>query len=123
LAPVVSGFSEPKEFDDEIDDLVENAMNKFFRPEFLNRMDGKVIFKSLKQEDVLKIAENRMNEEIERINRSEAGIKIDVKPEANKFIAEKITRGDFVTFDAEDGKIVLDVKEIERTAEDDELPF
>ena len=69
MAPVVSGFSEPKEFDDEIDDLVENAMNKFFRPEFLNRMDGKVIFKSLKQEDVLKIAEDRMNEEIERINR------------------------------------------------------
>lgn len=82
-----------------------------------------MIFKSLKQEDVLKIAEDRMNEEIERINRSEAGIKIDVKLEANKFIAEKITRGDFVTFDAEDGKIVLDVKEIERTAEDDELPF
>ena len=62
MAPVVSGFSEPKEFDDEIDDLVENAMNKFFRPEFLNRMDGKVIFKSLKQEDVLKIAEDRSNE-------------------------------------------------------------
>ena len=101
MAPVVSGFSEPKEFDDEIDDLVENAMNKFFRPEFLNRM----------------------NEEIERIDKSEAGIKIDVKPEANKFIAGKITRGDFVTFEAEDGKIVLDVKEIERTADDDELPF
>jgi ATP-dependent Clp protease ATP-binding subunit ClpB len=39
------------------DRLLHGELNQYFRPEFLNRFDGIVLFKPLAQEDIKKIAE------------------------------------------------------------------
>jgi len=46
---------------------VQNELKKYFRPEFLNRLDEIIVFKPLTQKDIRKITDNLLNELINRI--------------------------------------------------------
>lgn len=67
--------------------IIESALKKFFSPEFLNRVDDIIVFKSLEKEDIIKILDVNMVKMLRRINN--LGIEIDINPEAKEFLAEK----------------------------------
>ncbi|MFA6215237.1 MAG: AAA family ATPase [Patescibacteria group bacterium] len=74
--------------------LIEKELNQYFRPEFLNRFDGVIVFKPLSLEDVQKIASLMLNKV--RKNLSEKGIGLIASPQA---LAELASEG----FDPEFG--------------------
>jgi ATP-dependent Clp protease ATP-binding subunit ClpC len=49
------GDSKPKDHYDKMKDTLEDAMKKLFNPEFLNRIDDTIVFKSLTKEDIMQI--------------------------------------------------------------------
>src|SRR5207253_3022281 len=51
-----------KQLDDTVKHQIENLLYKFFKPEFLNRIDAILFFKSLSQQDIVKIAKLRVQE-------------------------------------------------------------
>lgn len=63
------------------------ALEGFFRPEFLNRIDEIITFKPLTEESVEKICSNMLDELRERVKN--AGYKLMITPEAEKLIAKK----------------------------------
>ena len=71
----------------EIKRNVERALRQEFRPEFLNRIDEIVIFKSLGQEEILQIVDLLVEEVQERL--SDRGINIELTGRAKEWIAEK----------------------------------
>ena len=71
----------------EIKRNVERALRQEFRPEFLNRIDEIVIFKSLGQEEILQIVDLLVEEVQERL--SDRGISIELTQRAKEWIAEK----------------------------------
>jgi len=62
-------------------------LDRHFRPEFLNRVDEILIFKTLSKQTILKIVKLQIEELQERIK--ERKIEIDVSMEAQKLLAEK----------------------------------
>lgn len=66
--------------------LLHGELSQNFRPEFLNRFDGIVLFKSLNREDIVKVAGLMMK----RVSRDlEAkGIELKVEPLALEFLAD-----------------------------------
>jgi ATP-dependent Clp protease ATP-binding subunit ClpC len=67
--------------------IIEKALKKKFKPEFLNRIDEAIIFNGLSEEDIHKI----IYLEIERLEKriSEMNYKIDIKKDAIEFIAKQ----------------------------------
>ena len=66
---------------------VIEAMKQAFRPEFLNRIDDIVVFRSLSRQELLKIVDLMLTEVKERVK--ERGIDISVSQEARDFLLEK----------------------------------
>ena len=62
-------------------------MKNFFRPEFLNRIDGTVVFHPLNRSNMENIVDILMREVIS--NLLEKGISLEITPEAKKWLAEK----------------------------------
>lgn len=67
ISPV--GFSTETDEDMNISDVITKALKNTFRPEFINRIDEKVVFKTLTEDNISEIVdihikklENRMNE-------------------------------------------------------------
>ena len=67
-------------------DKTMKALSNFLRPEFINRVDEIITFRSLSQEDFEKIACIMLDEL--KISMAEKGIRFDYKPDAAKHIAE-----------------------------------
>ncbi len=65
--------------------IIEKALKKKFKPEFLNRIDDSIVFNSLKQEDLNKIIYTEIAKLEGRIK--ETGFKLKISEEAIKFIA------------------------------------
>jgi len=63
---------------EEAKQLVMHEVKKFFKPEFLNRLDDIIVFHYLEPEDVHQIAEMFVNELVARM--AEAGITLEVDP-------------------------------------------
>jgi len=72
--------------DKESHEKIEKALKSTFRPEFLNRIDEVIIFSPLSIEQMLDIVTLQMKEIDERLK--EHGIKIELTPEAQKWLAE-----------------------------------
>jgi len=53
---------------DPIKKLVNNELKKFFRPEFLNRLDEIIVFKPLEKETISVIADNMIEELVDRLS-------------------------------------------------------
>jgi ATP-dependent Clp protease ATP-binding subunit ClpB len=62
-------------------------MESHFRPEFLNRVDEVIIFKSLSQDVILEIVDIQIDELRERL--SEKKIDVELSQEAKKLLAER----------------------------------
>lgn len=67
--------------------IIEKALKKKFKPEFLNRIDETIIFNSLKQEDIRKIIDLEM--EIVSKNLEEKGYKVKLDKKAIDYIVEQ----------------------------------
>lgn len=73
--------------------IIESALKKFFSPEFLNRIDDVIVFKSLDKDDIIKILDVTMVKMLKRIN--ELGISIELDMKAKEFLANKGFDADF----------------------------
>lgn len=67
--------------------IVQNALRKAFAPEFLNRVDDMVMFRSLTREDLHKIIDIELEKLYSRIN--ELGFSIKMTDAAKDFIVDK----------------------------------
>ncbi len=67
--------------------VVENALKRFFSPEFLNRIDDVIVFSSLEKESIGKILELGIAKLVKRIEG--IGFKVILKPAAKDFLVEK----------------------------------
>jgi len=67
--------------------VVENALKRFFSPEFLNRVDDVIIFSQLDKPAIAKILELNLAKLYARIE--ELGFKVQVTDAAKEFLADK----------------------------------
>lgn len=73
--------------------VIENALKRFFSPEFLNRIDDVIVFNSLEKDSIEKILELEVNKLVKRIEG--VGFKIVLKQAAKDFLVEKGYDKDF----------------------------
>jgi ATP-dependent Clp protease ATP-binding subunit ClpC len=67
--------------------VIENALKRFFSPEFLNRIDDVIVFNSLAKESITKILELNMATLVKRVE--ELNYQFKITDEAKAFLAEK----------------------------------
>ncbi len=130
---ILRNLERGKDFE-EIEQLVREELKRYFRPEFINRIDSVVIFKPLKKEHVKQIVdlmikklEKRLKDKNLKLQISDSAkeylanrgydpafgarplrrvIEREVEtPLATKLIAGEIEEGDTVMIDVKDGKI------------------
>ncbi|MDO9555515.1 MAG: AAA family ATPase, partial [Atribacterota bacterium] len=123
----------------EIKDRVMGELNKTFRPEFLNRIDEMIVFKSLNREEIKKIAGLMLNEvkkllEEQKIDFETTGEAEELlakegydpnfgarplrrtierlieNPISEKILAGEFKEGDCILIKANDGKIIFSKK-------------
>lgn len=68
VSPV--GFDTSVEKDMNTNDVIMKALKRKFRPEFINRIDEKVIFNTLKKEDISKIVDIHINKLAKRMEKN-----------------------------------------------------
>jgi ATP-dependent Clp protease ATP-binding subunit ClpC len=84
------GFNTSNSIIDEeikVKDIINKALKKKFRPEFLNRIDETIIFNKLSKDDINKIILleiNKLEDKLEELN-----LKLKISSEAINFIADK----------------------------------
>ena len=67
--------------------VIQNALRKAFSPEFLNRVDDMILFKSLDRDSIYKIIDLELAHLYKRIN--DLGYEIELKKDAKDFIVDK----------------------------------
>ena len=75
--------------DKEMKQRVMGEVKKLFRPEFLNRIDEIIVFKSLTEEEIVKIVDLMIADLRERL--IEQYMTINLTPEASRFVAKEGT--------------------------------
>lgn len=75
--------------DKEMKQRVIGEVKKLFRPEFLNRIDEIIVFKSLTEEEIVKIVDLMIADLRERL--IEQNMSINLTPEASRFVAKEGT--------------------------------
>ncbi|MBD3379434.1 MAG: AAA domain-containing protein [Candidatus Omnitrophica bacterium] len=83
------GFHKPEEKAEHEDmkDRLMDAVKKTFKPEFMNRIDDVIVFRSLKKEDLVHIVEIEVREVQERLKEKNITIELDRK--SKEFLIEK----------------------------------
>ena len=76
---------EAKELNDKVKEEIEKLLHKYFRPEFLNRIDAIVFFRMLTHEDVVRIAQLQIERLKERL--AQRNIELTVSKEVLDKIA------------------------------------
>lgn len=66
--------------------IIDKALKKKFKPEFLNRLDEIIVFNKLKEEDIHKIVNNELNKLKSRIK--EIGYELKIQKSAIEFVAK-----------------------------------
>ena len=72
---------------DRVKSIIENALRKVFKPEFLNRVDDIIMFNHLKKKDLEKIIDIELDGLYKRVK--ELGLSISFSPNAKDFLIEK----------------------------------
>jgi len=72
---------------------LQQEVDKFFRPEFLNRLDDVIVFKALTKEDISEILDIEMRGIIGRLE--EKGMAIEMTLEAREFVIDSGTNLEF----------------------------
>jgi ATP-dependent Clp protease ATP-binding subunit ClpC len=65
-------------------DMLTSEVERYFRPEFLNRLDDMVVFHKLTHEDLVQIVELEMAKVIKRLE--DKGLALDVSQEAKDYL-------------------------------------
>jgi len=68
-------------------ELLQKEVERVFRPEFLNRLDDLIVFKSLVREDLQTIVDYELKKVFARM--IEKGLTLEVTPEAKEFLIDK----------------------------------
>ena len=68
-------------------DILHKEAERFFRPEFLNRLDDLIVFQSLTRENLEIIVNYELNKVFKRL--SERGLKLELCDDAKEFLIEK----------------------------------
>jgi len=84
---LMEGLKDRGEIDGNTRNQVMSELKRYFRPEFLNRIDEIVLFKPLRKEEIGMIVDLRFNEIKERVR--EKGIELKLTQAAREFIAER----------------------------------
>lgn len=79
--------SKEEQRDENAKSVIQNALRKAFSPEFLNRIDDMIIFKSLTRESIHKIIDIELEKLYSRLN--ELGYDIKLTKKAKDFIVDK----------------------------------
>lgn len=79
--------SQTEQRDENTKSVVQNALRKAFSPEFLNRIDDMIMFKSLTREDIHVIIDLELHKLYGRIN--DLGYQIQLTEKAKDFLVEK----------------------------------
>src|SRR5688500_2441205 len=74
-------------------DLLMKEIEKYFRPEFIGRLDDVIVFRPLGRVHLEKIVELELNKVTKRL--TEHGLKIELTQEAKDFLIDKGTNTDF----------------------------
>ncbi len=82
----INDLSVRKEDTNEIKKVVDNEIKKFFKPEFLNRLDEIVIFNNLELNDIKEIAKIQLKHLEERLNKK--NLKLKIADEAINLLVE-----------------------------------
>merc|ERR1712078_391130 len=72
----INDLSIRNENQDEIKKVIDGELKKFFKPEFLNRLDEIVIFNNLNKDELAKIAKIEFKELEKRLNKKNLRLKI-----------------------------------------------
>jgi ATP-dependent Clp protease ATP-binding subunit ClpC len=83
------GFQKPEEKDtmEKMKDSINVELKRLFNPEFLNRLDGIVVFHRLNQEHMLKIVDVMLQELENQVK--EQGYSVEVEPAAKEWLAQE----------------------------------
>jgi ATP-dependent Clp protease ATP-binding subunit ClpC len=73
--------------------ILMKEIERFFRPEFINRLDDVIVFRPLNREDLVTIIEYEVAKVGKRIE--EQGFKIELTPNAKEFLIDKGYNPDF----------------------------
>jgi ATP-dependent Clp protease ATP-binding subunit ClpC len=73
--------------DENAKSVIQNALRKAFSPEFLNRVDDMIMFKSLGKNEILKIIDIELSKLFARIN--SLGYQVELTEKAKDFIVDK----------------------------------
>jgi hypothetical protein len=68
--------------------IIEKALKKKFKPEFLNRLDDTIIFNNLKKEDIHKIIYNELKKLEDRV-KEELNITLKINKSAVEYVGEQ----------------------------------
>ena len=81
--------SSPEVNHEKMKEALQGEVDKFFRPEFLNRLDDVIIFNALTKEDISSILDIEMRGIMGRLK--EKGVDIEMAPDARNFVIDKGT--------------------------------
>ena len=84
---LIDGIREDGRIDDDVKQKVEDETKKYFRPEFLNRIDEIVVFSPLTEDQIVKIIEMSLADIEKRL--VERNISLELTEKAKKFIADE----------------------------------
>ncbi len=68
-------------------ELLDKEIERYFRPEFLNRLDGVIVFRPLTHENLQTIVEYELNKVFKRL--IEHGLRLELDAAAKEFLVEK----------------------------------
>ncbi|MFP4052448.1 MAG: AAA family ATPase, partial [Phycisphaerae bacterium] len=74
-------------------DLLHKEVERYFRPEFLNRLDDIIVFKALNRDNLVNIIEMELKKVRERLG--EHGLELELDDDAKEFLIEKGYNPDF----------------------------
>ncbi len=83
---ILEMYNENKSFKS-IENTINRELKKYFKPEFLNRLDGQIFFKRLCEEDITKIAAIQMKRISNRLEKNR--LYLEESEEINKWICNK----------------------------------
>ena len=75
-------------------DMLQKEVERYFRPEFLNRLDDVIVFKALTREDLVTIVDFELRKVRERLH-DEHHLGLELSDPAKKFLIEKGYNPDF----------------------------
>ncbi|MAG54708.1 MAG: NDP-hexose 4-ketoreductase [Planctomycetes bacterium] len=70
-----------------MESMLKGEVERFFRPEFLNRVDDLIYFKTLRKEDIKEIVDIQLKDLYQRLESK--NMELDMQPEAKEFLLDR----------------------------------